>query len=70
MNTEWISQKGAGLLAIVIGLGFMAIAYSNSRYRYFFVVVGALTLFHACKRLKKKDTPFEKREREIRRKTM
>jgi hypothetical protein len=70
MNTEWIAQKGSGLLAIIVGLGFIGIGYWNSRYRYFFLVVAIFALVYACKQLKKKDTPFERREREIRRKMM
>jgi 4-hydroxybenzoate polyprenyltransferase len=70
MNAEWISQKSPGLLAIVVGLGFLVIAFFNSQYRYFFLVVAIIALVYAYKQLKKKDTPFEKHERDVRRKMM
>jgi 4-hydroxybenzoate polyprenyltransferase len=70
MNAEWISQKSPGLLAIVVGLGFLVIAFFNSQYRYFFLIVAIIALVYAYKQLKKKDTPFEKHERDVRRKMM
>jgi hypothetical protein len=70
MNLEWISRKGPGLLAIIIGLGFLAIALFNSQYRYFFLILAIVALAYAGRQLKKKDTPFERHEREIRRKMM
>jgi 4-hydroxybenzoate polyprenyltransferase len=70
MNLEWISNKGERLLAIAAGLGFMIVALFNDRYRYFFLCVGIIAFVYAYKKFKKRDTPFERREREIRRKIM
>ncbi len=67
MNLNWISQKSAGLLAILIGLGFLGIGYLDDRYRYFHLAVAAVALYIGYKRVSREETPFEKRERETRR---
>jgi 4-hydroxybenzoate polyprenyltransferase len=70
MNLEWISEKGTSLLAAVVGLGFIVIAYLNSQYRYFHLCVAIVVLVYAYKRFKRRDTPFERREREARRRRL
>jgi 4-hydroxybenzoate polyprenyltransferase len=70
MNLEWISQKSVGLLAIVVSLIFLVIAFFSSQHHYFYLVVAFIAFVYAYKQLKKRDTPFEKHEREIRRKMM
>jgi len=70
MDLEWISQKGASLAAILVGLGLLALGIYDSRYRYFYLVVAIIAFVYAYKKWKKRDTPFEKREREMRRKMM
>jgi hypothetical protein len=70
MNWEWISQKGSGLVAIVIGAGCVVIACFNAQYRYLFACAAVAAFWYAFRQLRKRDTPFEKRERELRRKTL
>ncbi len=70
MNITWISEKSAGLLALLVGLGFLGIAYLDRQYRYFHLVVALIALVFAYKRLSRRETPFEKRERELRRNSM
>lgn len=70
MNWEWISEKGAGLTAVVIGLGFLLAAYLDRRYRYFHVCVAAAAFVYAYRQFKRPVTPFEKRERELRRRRL
>ncbi len=70
MNREWLIEKSAGLTAIVIGLGFVAVAFFDSRYRYFHLCVAILALFFGHRQLRKRETPFQKREREFRRKRL
>ncbi len=67
MNLNWISERSAPLLAVVIGLGFIGIAYIDAQYRYFHLVVALAAFWFAYKRLTRRETPFEKREREMRR---
>ena len=67
MNLTWISSKSAGLLAIVIGLGFIGIAYLDAQYRYFHLAVALFALYFGYKRITRQETPFERRERELRR---
>ena len=70
MNLEWIAQKGPSLTAIIVGLGFIVIASLDSQYRYFHICVAILALIYGYRQLRKRDTPFERRERETRRKTL
>jgi 4-hydroxybenzoate polyprenyltransferase len=70
MNMEWISQKSSGLLAIIIGLGLLTIAFFNDQYLYFFLAAAILAFAYAYKQFKKRNTPFERHEREMRRKIM
>jgi 4-hydroxybenzoate polyprenyltransferase len=70
MDLEWISRKGAALLATAAGFGFIALALFDERYRYFYLCAGIAAFIYAYKKFKKRDTPFERREREIRRKMM
>ncbi len=70
MNWEWISQKSAGLIAIAAGLALIAVGFFNRQYRYVFLCVAVVVLVYGYKQLKKRCTPFERREREIRRRTL
>jgi 4-hydroxybenzoate polyprenyltransferase len=70
MNLKWLSDRGAGLTAVVVGLGFIAVAFRNIQYRYFYICVAILAMLYAYKQLKKRETPFEKRERELRRRSL
>ena len=70
MNWEWISEKSTSLMAGIAGLIFIAVALLDSRYRYFFLCAAVIAFYYAYKRYKKRDTPFEKHEREIRRKRL
>ncbi len=70
MNMEWISENGTGLLGILVGVGFLVVAYIDAHYRYFHIAVALVAFIYAYKQLKKRATPFERRERELRRKSM
>jgi len=70
MIWEWIAAKSASLMAFVIGLGFIGIASLYNQYRYFFLCLALLAVVYGIKQLKKRDTPFERHEREMRRKQL
>jgi predicted membrane protein len=70
MNLEWISQKGTGLMMLIVALALIFMALFDSRYRYLYLCVAIFLLIYGYRKIKKRDTPFEKRERELRRKTM
>ena len=70
MILEKLSQKGSSYIAFFIALVFLVLALLDVRYRYFFLCVAILTFIYGCRQFKKRDTPFERRERELRRKTM
>ena len=70
MNWEWISEKGTSLMVGIVGLGFLVLAYLDRQYRYFHLCVAIIALVYAYKRFQRRDTPFEKREREVRRRRL
>jgi 4-hydroxybenzoate polyprenyltransferase len=70
MNLGWISEKGASLMAFVIALALLAAAFAYSQYRYFFVCVAIVAFAYGYRQFRKQDTPFEKHERELRRRTL
>ncbi len=70
MNLTWISEKGAGFMGFLVALAFLTTAYFYSQYRYFFICVAVVGIAYGCKQLRKQDTPFEKHEREMRRRTL
>jgi hypothetical protein len=57
-------------MAFVVALGFVVIAFLDIRYRYFYICVAVVALLYGYRQFRKNDTPFERREREIRRKNM
>jgi hypothetical protein len=70
MNMEWISEKGASLLAFAVGLGLIGMSFVDSPYRFLFFFVAIGVLIYAYKRFKRHETPFEKHERELRKKRL
>jgi hypothetical protein len=70
MIWEMLSQKGTSILAFIVGLVFLVLAFFDARYRYFHLCVSVLAFLYGYRHLRKRDTPFEKRERELRRKTL
>jgi hypothetical protein len=70
MNMEWISEKGASLTAFGVGLGFIIVSIINSQYRYLFICLAICCLIYGYRKFKRRDTPFEKHERELRRKQL
>ena len=57
-------------MAIAVALIFIAFSFLHSQYKYFHLCVAIVALVYAYRQFKKRDTPFEKHERELRRKTM
>jgi predicted membrane protein len=70
MIREKLLQKGPSLTAFFITLVFLVFAFFYIQYRYLHLAVAVLAFIYGYRQLKKHDTPFEKRERELRRKTM
>ncbi len=70
MIKEWIAEKGTSLIAVVVALGFVGIAFLDSQYRYFHILVAILALVYGYKQFKRRDTPFERRERDLRRRRL
>jgi hypothetical protein len=67
---EWIAKNGQSLMALIVGLGFIGIAYLDNEYRYFHVCVAIIAFVYGYRQLRRHDTPFQRHEREMRRKQM
>lgn len=70
MIWERLAQKGSSYTAFFFSLLFVVFAVADARYRYFHVCVAILAFIYGYRQFKKRDTPFERRERELRRKNM
>jgi hypothetical protein len=70
MDMEWISEKSASLTSFAVMLGFICLSFLHSQYRYVYLIVALCALIYGLKKFKKHDTPFERRERELRRKNL
>ena len=70
MIRDKLAQKGTSLTAFFIALMFLVFAFFYVQYRYFHICIAVLALIYGYRQLKKRDTPFEKRERELRSKRM
>lgn len=67
---EWIAQKSTGLMAFIIGLGLIAVALFYRNYMYFFFCLAIIAFVYGYRQFRRHDTPFQRHEREMRRKTM
>ncbi len=70
MIWETVAQKSTSLLAFFVALLFLVFAILDMRYRYFHICIAVLAFIYGYRKLKKRDTPFERQEREIRRKNL
>jgi len=70
MNLGWISEKGSSLMAFLVAFGLLVLAFAYSQYRYVFVCAAVVSFAYGYRQLKKRDTPFEKHERDLRRRTL
>jgi hypothetical protein len=70
MIWEMLAQKGTSYIAFFFALMFLVFAFFDIRYRYFHLCIAVVAFIYGYRQLKKRDTPFEKHEREIRRKNM
>ena len=70
MIWETLAQKSTSFISFFVALVFLLFAFLDVRYRYAHLCIALLALIYGYKKLKKRDTPFERHEREIRRKNL
>jgi len=70
MNWDWVAEKSTGLMSFLVGLGFVGASFLHVRYRYFYLFIALLAILYGYKQLKKHDTPFERHERDLRRRKL
>ena len=70
MIREKLAQKSTSLTAFFIALLFLVFAFFYTQYIVLHICIAVLAIIYGFRQLKRRDTPFEKRERELRSKTM
>jgi hypothetical protein len=70
MIWEWIEAKSSSLMAFVVGIGFIGVSFLHSQYRYFHLCIALIAFIYGYRQLRRHDTPFQKHERELRRKSL
>jgi membrane protein implicated in regulation of membrane protease activity len=66
MKLIWVWEKMPALLAFLIGLGFVGVSVLDAQYRYLYILLAILAFYYGYRYLKRKETPFERKEREMR----
>ena len=66
MKKLWVNEKMPSLLAFLIGFGLIGVAILDSQYRYFYILLGIMAFYYGLRNWKRKETPFERKEREMR----
>jgi len=64
---EWSAKKIQGAGWILGALLLFACAYYDLTYRYIWLVVGIVMAWHGMRVFRTVETPFERRQREMRR---
>lgn len=70
MIWEILAQKSTSFIAFFFALVFLVFAVFDVQHRYFHLCVALLAFIYGYRKLKKRDTPFERHERELRRKDL
>jgi len=66
MKSAWMWEKIPSILAFLIGLGFVGVSILDAKYRYLYILLGILAFYYGYRNWKRKETPFERKERELR----
>jgi len=66
MKLMWMWDKAPSLVAFVIGLGLIGIALLDAQYRYLYILLAIVAFYYGYRYLRRKETPFERKEREMR----
>ena len=70
MIWEWIAVKGPSLAGFLLGLALIGVACLERQYRWLFICLALVAFIYGFKQFRRHDTPFQRHERETRRKTM
>jgi hypothetical protein len=57
-------------MAFVVGIGFIGVSYLHNQYRYFHLCIALFAFIYGFKQLRRHDTPFQRHEREMRRRSL
>jgi hypothetical protein len=66
MKMTWIWENAPSLIAFIVGLGFVGVSFLDAQYRYLYVLLAILAFYYGYRRFGRKETPFERKEREMR----
>jgi hypothetical protein len=66
MRNGWMWENTSSVLAFVVGIGFIVVAFLDAQYRYLYLLLAILAFYYGYRRFGHKETPFERKEREMR----
>ena len=70
MIWDWVAEKSTSLMAFLVALAFIAVGFFYDQFRFICICIALIAIAYGYKQLRKHDTPFERHEREMRRKRL
>ncbi len=70
MIWDWIAEKSTALTAFLVALAFICAAFFYYQFRFIFICLALIAIAYGFKQMKKHVTPFQRHEREMRRKQL
>jgi hypothetical protein len=64
---HWGAKQSQGLTWLVAGLGLLGFSFYETVYRILWIILGMGMLWNGQRLIKQVETPFERKQREMRR---
>lgn len=64
---HWGARQSQGLTWLVAGLGLLGFSFFETSYRILWIIMGIGMLWNGQRLMKQVETPFERKQREMRR---
>jgi hypothetical protein len=65
--SHWGAKQNQGLTWLVVGLGFLGFSFIETDYRILWIVLGCGAVWYGQRLFRQGETPFERKQREMRR---
>jgi hypothetical protein len=64
---SWGAKQNQGLTWLVVGLGFLFFSFFETGYRILWILLGCGAIWNGQRLFRQEETPFERKQREMRR---